>query len=58
MAAIGLMMAITADAQYLNDSKNVFYQGKYMIGASASTRVLNGISIWMSRPVICLSTTG
>ena len=36
MAAIGLMMAICADAQYLNDSEKVFYQGKYMIGASVS----------------------
>ena len=36
MAAIGLMMAMSANAQYLNDSEKVFYQGKWMIGASAS----------------------
>ena len=36
MAAIGLMMAVSANAQYLNDSEKVFYQGKMMIGASAS----------------------
>ena len=36
MAAIGLMMALSANAQYLNSQENVFYQGKWMIGASAS----------------------
>jgi hypothetical protein len=36
MAAIGLMMAVSANAQYLNVSEPVFYQGKFMIGASAS----------------------
>ena len=36
MAAIGLMMAVSANAQYLNVSEPVFYQGKWMIGASAS----------------------
>jgi hypothetical protein len=36
MAAIGLMMALSANAQYLNSPENVFYQGKWMIGASAS----------------------
>ena len=36
MAAIGLMMVTWASAQNLLDSEKVFYQGKYMIGASAS----------------------
>ena len=36
MAAIGLMMALSVNAQYLNSPENVFYQGKWMIGASAS----------------------
>ncbi len=36
MAAIGLMMAMSVHAQYLNGSEPVFYQGKWMIGASAS----------------------
>ena len=36
MAAIGLMMAIGANAQYLNDPKNVFSQGKCYLAASAS----------------------
>ena len=36
MAAIGLMMAIGANAQYLNDSEKVFSQGKFYLGASAS----------------------
>ena len=36
MAAIGLMMAMSVNAQYLNGSEPVFYQGKMMIGASAS----------------------
>ena len=36
MAAIGLMMAVSVNAQYLNTSEPVFYQGKWMIGASAS----------------------
>ena len=36
MAAIGLMMAIGANAQYLNSSEKVFHEGKFMIGASAS----------------------
>ena len=36
MAAIGLMMAVCANAQYLNSSEKVFYEGKWMIGASAS----------------------
>ena len=37
MAAIGLMMAVSVNAQYLNTSEPVFYQGKWMIGASASS---------------------
>ena len=36
MAAIGLMMAISANAQYLNDNKNVFSQDKWYVGASVS----------------------
>ena len=36
MAAIGLMMAIGANAQYLNESNKVFSQGKCYLGASAS----------------------
>lgn len=33
---VALVMAIGASAQYLNDPKNVFYEGKWYIGASAS----------------------
>ena len=36
MAAIGLMMAIGANAQYLNDSEKVFTQDKWYVGASLS----------------------
>lgn len=36
MAAIGLMMAVGASAQYLNDPTTPFYQGKFYVGASAS----------------------
>jgi hypothetical protein len=36
MAAIGLMMAMSVNAQYLNSPEKVFYEGKWMIGASAS----------------------
>lgn len=36
MAAIALLMAISANAQYLNDSEKVFSQGKFYLGASAS----------------------
>lgn len=36
MAAVGLMMAISANAQYLNDNKNVFSQDKWYVGASVS----------------------
>ncbi len=36
MAAIGLMMAMSVNAQYLNSSEKVFYEGKIMIGASTS----------------------
>ena len=39
---MGLMAAFTtANAQYLNDSQNVFSEGKWMIGASASGLDLN-----------------
>ena len=41
MAAIGLMMAIGANAQYLNDSEKVFTQDKWYVGASLSGLDLN-----------------
>ena len=41
MAAIGLMMAIGANAQYLNDSEKVFSQGKFYLGASTSGAALS-----------------
>ena len=31
MAAIGLMMAVSANAQYLNDPETPFYQGKFYL---------------------------
>lgn len=37
MAAIGLMMAISANAQYLNDPETPFYEGKFYVSASASS---------------------
>ena len=36
MAAIGLMMATSMSAQYLNTSRTPFYEGKFYVGASAS----------------------
>ena len=36
MAAIGLMMATSMSAQYLNYSRTPFYEGKFYVGASAS----------------------
>lgn len=36
MAAIGLMMAVSVNAQYLNESDKVFSQDKWYVGASAS----------------------
>lgn len=36
MAAIGLMMAVSANAQYLNDSDKVFTKDKWYVGASVS----------------------
>ena len=36
MAAIGLMMVVGANAQYLNDSDKVFEQDKWYVGASLS----------------------
>ena len=46
MAAIGLMMAMSANAQYLNDSGTPFTQGKIYVGASLSNTDLsyNGLS--------------
>ena len=46
MAAIGLMMAMSVNAQYLNDSKTPFTQGKTYVGASLSSTDLsyNGLS--------------
>lgn len=40
MAAIGLMMAVSVNAQYLNDPETPFYQGKFYVGASASSASL------------------
>ena len=37
MAAIGLMMAMSVNAQYLNDPETPFYQGKFYVSASASS---------------------
>ena len=37
MAALGLMMAMSANAQYLNDSQTPFEQGKFYVGASTSS---------------------
>ena len=36
MAVIGLMMTMGVNAQNMSSAEKVFYQGKYMIGASAS----------------------
>jgi hypothetical protein len=41
MAAIGLMMAVSANAQYLNDPQTPFEQGKFYVGASASSATLS-----------------
>ena len=41
MAAIGLMMAVSVNAQYLNDSKTPFSQGKFYVAASTSSFGLN-----------------
>ena len=38
---LGLMAAVSVNAQYLNDSKTPFTQGKYYIAASASGLDLN-----------------
>ena len=40
MAAIGLMMAMSANAQYLNDPTTPFYEGKLYVSASASSASL------------------
>ena len=37
MAAIGLMMAMGANAQYLNESETPFTEGKFYVSASASS---------------------
>ena len=37
MAAIGLMMAMSANAQYLNESETPFTEGKFYVNASASS---------------------
>lgn len=39
-AAIGLMMAMSANAQYLNDSYTPFNEGKFYVSASASSASL------------------
>ena len=40
MAAIGLMMAFSANAQYLNESRTPFYQGKFYLNAACSSTTL------------------
>lgn len=40
MAAIGLMMAVSANAQYLNDSGTPFEEGKFYVAASFSNTTL------------------
>ena len=40
MAAIGLMMAVNANAQYLNDSGTPFEKGKFYVSASFSGSML------------------
>ena len=40
VAAIGLMMAVSANAQHLNDSGTPFEQGKFYVGLSASSASL------------------
>ena len=40
MAAIGLMMAMGANAQYLNESETPFTEGKFYVSASASSASL------------------
>ena len=40
MAAIGLMMAMSANAQYLNESETPFSEGKFYVNASASSASL------------------
>ena len=37
MAAIGLMMAMSVNAQYLDDSETPFTEGKFYVSASASS---------------------
>ncbi len=41
MTMVALVMAIGANAQYLNDSEKVFNQGKWYVGASVSGLDLN-----------------
>ncbi|MBP5776377.1 MAG: outer membrane beta-barrel protein [Prevotella sp.] len=41
MAAIGLMMAMSANAQYLNDSKTPFEEGKMYVNAAFSSMSLS-----------------
>ena len=41
VAAIGLMMAMSANAQYLNDSKTPFDEGKFYVNAALSTTSLS-----------------
>ena len=41
MTMVALVMAISANAQYLNDSQKVFNQGKWYVGVSASNFDLN-----------------
>ena len=41
MAAIAMLMAVSANAQYLNSSEKVFSQDKWYVGASVSGASLN-----------------
>ena len=41
MTLVALVMAISANAQYLNDSEKVFSQGKFYVGASTSGAALS-----------------
>ena len=40
MAAIGLMMVMSANAQYLNDSRTPFEEGKFYVNAALATTSL------------------
>ena len=52
VAAIGLMMAMSANAQYLNDSKTPFEEGKFYVNAALSTTSLSYSKVSMAKQVI------